>query len=149
MDPFTIDGRALRAKGEFIADSLYKHCILPGDGRRLKQTASISPGTSLKHRQARDCFAWANRVGENKKFFTLAACREGVRLLLEKPMVEVPFSGMSRDMWIQSQAKVIMHLCQRSRINCGSSFRFMRYQQSKIMDWEDTLPLQAGPALNI
>ena len=77
-------------------------------------------------------------------FFTLAACREGVKLLLRKEGVEVPFAGLSMDAWIESQARIIMKLAARARTNSGSSsLRFQSYNQSKFMDWEETLP-QAG-----
>ena len=145
LNPLEIEGNALRAKSQFIADSLYINCVLPDSGERLKRTAAISPASNLKCIAARKAFVWANYVGEKKKFFTMAACREAIKLLLGKDGVEVPFVGLSRDMWIESQAKVIMHLAQRSRMNCGSSLRFVTYRQSKLMDWQDTLPLEAGP----
>ena len=133
-----IHGHALGAKAVFIAENLYRHCVLPDGGQRLNKTASISPATSLKHKAAREAFSWAARVGSKKKFFTLAACRKAVRILLSKDDVNVPFSGLPMDMWVEAQAKLIMHLAQRSRINSGSSLRFLCYRQSTIMDWEET-----------
>ena len=145
MEPWGIEGHALHAKGNFIAECLYRHCVLPDGGQRLRKTAAISPGTSLKQHAARKAFKWAAHVGFGKKFFTLAACREGVKLLLRKEGVEVPFAGLSMDAWIESQAKVIMKLAARARTNSGSSsLRFRSYYQAKFMDWEETLP-QAGP----
>ena len=75
-----ISGCALHLKGLFIADALYRHCVLPDGGERLKKTGAISPATSLKHVAARKTFAWAGHVGEGNFFFTLAACRRGVQL---------------------------------------------------------------------
>lgn len=138
MDPTTIAGAALAAKGLFIAESLYRTCVIQDGGARLRKTGSISPGTSLKHGEARRAFKWASYVGEGKKFFTLAACRKAVQLLLSMPDVEIPFSGMSKTVWIESQAKVVMRLAQRARKNCGASLRFLAYNQSKTMDWEET-----------
>ena len=141
-----IDGAALLAKGAFIADALYRHCFLPDEGVRMKRTASISPGTSLKHVEARKAFQWAaniDDVGGGKKFFTLAACRKGVKLLLEKPDVVVPFVGLPQNLWVESQAKLVMKLAQRARKNSAASLRFWAYHQSKLMDWEDTLPVEA------
>lgn len=137
-----IDGANLLEKGAFIADSIYRHCFLPDSGARLKRTAAISPGTSLKVVAARKAFKWAAKVGGGKKFFTLAACRKGVQLFLEKPHVEVSFTGLPRHLWVESQAKVIMRLAQRSRINSSAIFRFRGYKQSKLMDWDQTLPLE-------
>jgi hypothetical protein len=145
MDPTDIGGRELYAKAAFIAQCLYSYCVLPDNGVRLRKTASISPGTSLKHREANKAFQWANQVRENQKFFTLAACREGIKMLLEKPHVEVPLVGLSMDAWITNQAKLVLKLCQRARINSGSSFRFAAYRQSKIMDWDETQAIEARP----
>lgn len=145
MDPTDIGGRELYAKAAFIAQRLYSYCVLPDNGLRLRKTASISPGTSLKHREANKAFQWANQVRENQKFFTLAACREGIKMLLEKPQVEVPLVGLSMDAWITNQAKLVLKLCQRARINSGSSFRFAAYRQSKIMDWDETQAIEARP----
>ena len=139
-----IDGAALLAKGAFIADALYRHCFLPDEGVRMRRTASIAPGTSLKHVAARKAFRWAANVGGGKKFFTLAACRKGVQLLLEKPDVVVPFVGLPQNLWVESQAKLVMKLAQRARKNSGASLRFWAYHQSKLMDWDDPLPMEAG-----
>ena len=62
-----IDGAALLAKGAYIADALYRHCFLPDEGVRMRRTASVSPGTSLKHSAARKAFQWAADVGGGKK----------------------------------------------------------------------------------
>ena len=142
MDPTNIDGAALAAKGLFIAESLYRTCVIQDGGARLRKTGAVSPGTSLKHVAAKTAFKWASHVGERKKFFTLAACRKGIQMLLSMPGVEIPFSGMSRGMWIESQAKIVMRLAQRARKNCGASLRFLTYHQSKIMDWEETQPIE-------
>lgn len=139
-----IDGAALLAKGAYIADALYRHCFLPDEGVRMRRTASVSPGTSLKHSAARKAFQWAADVGGGKFFFTLAACRKGVQLLLKKPDVVVPFVGLPQNLWVESQAKMVMKLAQRARKNSGASLRFWAYHQSKLMDWEDTLPVEAG-----
>ena len=69
MDPTDIGGRELYAKAAFIAQCLYSYCVLPDNGLRLRKTASISPGTSLKHREANKAFQWANQVRENQKNF--------------------------------------------------------------------------------
>ena len=106
MDPTDIGGRELYAKAAFIAQCLYSYCVLPDNGLRLRKTASISPGTSLKHREANKAFQWQIKYVRTKNFFTLAACREGIKMLLEKPQVEVPLVGLSMDAWITNQAKV-------------------------------------------
>ena len=140
-----INGSALHLKGLFIADALYRHCVLPDGGERLKKTGAISPATSLKHVAARKAFAWAGHVGEGKKKFTLAACRRGVQLLFDKPDVVIPLVGLPHHLWVESQAKTVMRLAQRARKNCQASLRFLGYQQSKYMDWEETQPVEAGP----
>ena len=59
--------------------------------------------------------------------------------------MEVPLVGLSMDAWITNQAKLVLKLCQRARINSGSSFRFAAYRQSKIMDWDETQAIEARP----
>ena len=63
-------------------------------------------------------------------------------MLLLKPDVTVPLVGLPHDLWVESQAKVVKRLAQRARRNLGGSLRFLAYQQSKTMDWEETLPLE-------
>lgn len=137
-----IPGDNLFAKGKFIAEALYVHCISPDRGERLKKTGSVSPSTTLKSRSGRESFRWAAKVGGRKKFFTKAACRLAIQLLMEKPDVVVPLVGLPYDMCVESQAKRVMHLAQRARKNSGAAYRFLSYQQSKFMDWQDTLPLE-------
>lgn len=139
-----VDGDNLLAKGVFIAESLYKHCFLPDQGARIKKTGSLSPGTSLKSKDARASFQWAADVGLGKKFFTMAACRKGVQLFLSKPGVQIPFCGLPANIWVEAQSKHVMRLAQRARRNCGASLRFRAYNQAKLMDFQETLPLEAG-----
>lgn len=56
----------LAAKAICISEYLYKHCVAPDDGKRLRETGLISPATSLKNRKAREAFLWARDV--NKLF---------------------------------------------------------------------------------
>jgi len=144
MEGRDIDGRALMAKAKFIADCLYKTCVAMDDGKRLRETASISPAQTLKSLKARRAFEWASNVARQSRFYTMAACRLGVELLLGYPNVEVPILGtLSKDVWVQQQGKIVMHLCQRARRNSGSaSLRFPAYRQSRSMDWEETQLMQ-------
>ena len=144
MDGYHISARASLAKGKFIADSLYRTCVAPDGGQRLKETGSIAPAGSLKCLAARHAFQWASKVSEQSRFYTLAACRMGVKLLLEYPGVQVPLLGtIPLDLWIEQQAKMVMHLCGRARRNSGSAtLRFPAYRQARSMDWEETLPMQ-------
>lgn len=132
----------LLAKGAFIADCLYTYCVLPDSGERLKRTGAICPSTTLKSSIGRKAFQWATQVQGRKKFFTTAACRKGVEMLLLKPDVVVPLVGLPHDLWVLSQTKVVKRLAQRARRNLGGSLRFLTYQQSKSMDWEETLPVE-------
>ena len=63
-------------------------------------------------------------------------------MLLLKPHVAVPLVGLPHDLWVESQAKVVKRLAQRARRNLLGSLRFLAYQQSKTMDWEETMPLE-------
>lgn len=144
MDGKNIDGRALMAKAKFIADCLYKTCVAMDDGKRLRETGSISPAQSLKSLNARRAFEWASNVASQSRFYTMAACRLAVDLLLSYPNVEVPIlATIPKDMWVQQQGKIVLHLCQRARRNSGSaSLRFPAYRQSRSMDWEETQLMQ-------
>lgn len=144
-----IDGAALHAKGAYIARCLYQTCIRPDGGERFRRTGSLSPATSLKQKKGRKAFEWASDVGGGKKFYTLAACRLAVEMLLEDKQLVVPLVGLSHHTWVESQARTVMRLAQRSRKNSGASLRFLGYRQSKLMDWQETLELdQVGCSVN-
>lgn len=137
-------GKDLVSRAKFIAESLYRECIDKDGGVRLRQTGALSPAGSLKSHNARFAFDWASHIPMERKFFTKAACRMAIQTLLSMPNVEVPrLPGMPLELWIEQQAKVVQHLCQRSRKNRGSSMRFPAYRQLS-MDWTDTLPMEAG-----
>ena len=127
-------GEHLAAKAVFISDCLYRNCFVPDGGERIKKTASISPGSTLKSNRVRKAFAWATNL-EGRKFFTMAACRKAIEHFLRKPDVLIPFVGLPQELWIESQAKQIMRLCQRARKNGSASCRFWAYHQSRMMDW--------------
>ena len=144
MDGYHITGKALLAKAAFIADNLYQTCVVPDGGQRLRETGAISPATSLKNVRARRAFEWASHVSYQAKFFTLAACRLGVQQLLRYQNVDV-LATTPKDTWVEQQAKLVMQLCARSRKNCGSArLRTLSYRQAGLMDWDQTMPLQAG-----
>ena len=141
MDGFAIDGHALWAKASFIAENLYKSCVLDDGGKRLRDTGAISPSSTLKSVAGRKAFAWASRVKHSSRFYTLAACRLAVRMLLKYPNVKIPIVGTdSMDTWAESQGKLVMYLCKRARKNSGSTNRLAR---KTTMDWEETLPMEA------
>lgn len=135
-------GSDIVSRAKLIAESIYHACINPDKGVRVKETGSISPARSLKNLKARKAFRWAGDVAVKHKYFTRAACRLAIRYLLEMPNVEVPsLPQMPMDHWIEQQAKLIQHLCQRSRKNSVSSMRFEAYRQRRTMDWETTVPM--------
>ena len=131
-------------KSRYIAESLYRFCVVPDDGKRLRETGSVSPSSTLKCRAAKAAFEWASSVPHKKKYFTLAACREAIQLLAKKPDVHIPqVVGLPLELWLEQQAKIVLHLCQRSRKNSGSALRFQSYRQSCSMDWVETVPYEA------
>ena len=133
------------SRANYIAESLYQTCVWPDKGVRLRETGAISPSSTLKNVKTRKAFEWAGTVQHNKKFFTRAACRMAVSRLLSMPDVQIPsVQGLTREIWEEQQTKVVAHLCRRSRKNFGSSLRFPAYKQLCTMDWEETLPLEAG-----
>lgn len=141
MDGYAIEGKALWAKATFIAESLYKSCVVGDGGKRLRDTGAISPSTTLKSVAGRNAFAWASKVKTSSRFYTLAACRLAMQMLLKYPNVKIPIVGSdSLDLWVETQGKVVMHLCKRARKNSGSSQRLAR---KKSMDWDETLPMEA------
>ena len=132
----------LDRKSIFIAEKLFKHCISPNGGKRLRETGSISPGTSLKHGGARKAFSWCNFVPKETRFFTLASIRMAIKRLLVTQQLQPPcVAGLSFEIWLENQAKCILHLCQRSRKNCSAQFRFASYNQKRLMDFQDTMPM--------
>ena len=44
LEDLHLDGKAM-----WIANMLFEHCIEPDGGKRLRETGSIAPGSSLKH----------------------------------------------------------------------------------------------------
>ena len=112
-----ISGANVLAKATWIAHQLYKHCVLPDDGLRLRKTGSVSPSTSLKTQSGKDAYRWAGAVG-GKRVFTLKACRMALVQLLQMPGVDVPLvGGLTRDQWVAQQAKYVMYFSQRARKN--------------------------------
>lgn len=138
------DGADLVTRARFIAESIYRECIDKDGGERLRLTGALSPARTLKNQKAKFAFDWAGAIPLDRKYFTKAACRMAIKQLLSMPKVQVPvLPGMPVEMWIEQQAKVIQHLCQRSRKNRGSGLRFAAYRQ-RSMDWTDTVPMEAG-----
>ena len=140
---------SLQGKAQFIANGLFQNCVLPDGGERLRRTGSISPGMSLKSTSARKAFQWATAAPGGQKFFSLAACRKAIRILMSMDSVTVPqLPGLPYELWLENQAKVVHHLCQRARRNFSfcSRFRFAAYRQSRSMDWEET-QLEVGSCI--
>ena len=52
-------GSDVLSRASFIAESIYKTCIVPDAGTRLRETGAISPANSLKSVRARKAFEWA------------------------------------------------------------------------------------------
>ena len=142
MAPGEVD---LVSKGNFIAENLFKFCVAPDSGKRLRETGVVAPATTLKNKCARSAFEWAASVTQKKKYFTLAACRMAIKTLISMKGVDIPLiPTLPLDMWVEQQAKIVCHLAQRSRRNCRSQYRFCGYKQMSWMDIQDTLPLQVG-----
>jgi hypothetical protein len=144
------DKKSLESKALVIADNLYRSCVAPDAGKRLRETGSISPGSSLKQSNTNSAFRWVNEIDcrSSPRFFTEAACQLGIKKLLEKPGVEIPaVVGLPFELWLTQQARIVQHLCQRARKTVGSALRFQRIRQSRTMDWAETLPMQASYCL--
>ena len=137
--------RGLESKANTIAANLFKYCIEPDGGKRVRETGSISPASTLKNRKAREAFSWANLLNRSKtRYFTQAGVRLGIMKLLENYDVQVPIvPGLPFELWLTQQSKVILHMCKRARKNSLASLRFLGYRQSS-MDWTDTIPMEAG-----
>lgn len=140
------DSRSLESKALVIADNLYRACVAPDSGKRLRESGSISPGSSLKQVRTSQAFQWVNhlKIASASRYFTLAACELGIKKLLEKLGVVIPaVVGLPFELWLVQQARVVQHLCQRARKTIGSRLRFARLRQSRTMDWTETLALEA------
>lgn len=136
------DATSVISKALWICENLYKYCVAPDGGKRIRETGAIAPAGTLKHFRARFAFLWASEVGFNKRFFTEAAVRLGILKLLEKKEISIPCSsGIPYELWLQRETKTVLHLCQRSRRNFGSQLRFPAYRQQKSMDYMETLPM--------
>lgn len=128
------------SKAIWIADMLYKNCIAPDNGKRVRETGSISPASCLKNGRARLAFSWAASVAFSKRYFTEVAVRKALLKLIEMEGVRIPLgAGLPFELWLQQQTRSVLHLCQRARKNFGSSLR-----QSRSMDWQETLPMEAN-----
>lgn len=145
------DNVGLARKAICVAENLYKFCVAIDDGKRLRETGCIPPASTLKNRKCRDAFMWARRVNQyNQRFFTMAAVRMGIIRMLDTYSLNVPIvNGMTFEVWLIQQSKLVLHLCQRARKNSGSSLRFLAYRQSTSMDWMDTVPMEAGYLINL
>lgn len=142
MDGRGLKGNSLKAKIAYISHWLYTSCVLPDDGTRLRETGCLAPARSLKNKVARQAFKWASNVAYAEKIFTMAACRGGITHMMRLHKLELPLvAGQTEEDWIENQTKIIHHLCQRARKNCGSALRFAGYRQSRAMDWEQTVPM--------
>ena len=138
---------SLESKAIVIAENIYRTCVAPDSGQRLRETGVIPPGTNLKQTRTSRAFSWVNDIDVSctRRFFTLAACQRGIEKLLEKPGVQVPVvHGIPHQLWLMQQTRLVQYLCQRARKTVGSSLRFPLLQQSRVMDWQDTLPLEAS-----
>ncbi len=135
---------SLISKALWICENLYKNCVAPDDGKRIRETGAIAPAGTLKNSRARSAFLWASEVGFNKRFFTEASVRLGILKLVEKEGVSIPCHvGIPYELWLQRETKTVLHLCQRSRRNFGAQLRFPAYRQLKSMDFMETLPMEA------
>ena len=131
-------------RANHIAEWLYRTCVLPDGGVRLRETGVIPPTSSLKHTKTREACEWAGKITHKQKYFTKAACRMAVVRLLELPRVQIPsVQGLFRELWEEQQSKLVAHLCRRARKNFGSHFRFPAYKQLCSMDWQETMPMHA------
>ena len=140
LEDLHLDGKAI-----WLANMLFEHCIEPDGGKRLRETGSIAPASSLKHGACRKAFKWCESVPK-KRFFTMPSLRLAISRLLTRENLTIPFvSGLPFELWLERQSKHILHLCQRSRKNCSAQYRFQSYRQkSWTMDWADTVPMEAG-----
>ena len=136
----------LVAKANFIAEKLFQHCVVPDSGKRLRETGSISPASTLKNKEARAAFEWAATVNTQKKNISpLLRVEWLLEKLFQMKGVDIPVvPHLPVDMWVEIQAKTICHLCQRCRRNSGSQLRFRGYRQRCSMDFQETLPLEVG-----
>lgn len=137
------DSAHLIAKAALIADHLYRSCVAPDGGQRLRESGTIPPGTSLKQNKTRKAFEWVTELKAAcaNRYFTLAACQLAIEMMLKKPGVRIPHVGLPHNLWLVQQARLIKHLCRRARKSVGSRLRFTRLRQSRTMDWQQTVPM--------
>lgn len=96
---------------------LYKNCIAPDNGKRVRETGSISPASCLKNGRARLAFSWAASVAFSKRYFTEVAVRKALLKLIEMEGVRIPLgAGLPFELWLQQQTRSVLHLCQRARL---------------------------------
>ena len=99
-----------------ITELIYKNCIQP-DPDRIKQTGTLLPTPSLRHKRTRECLSFARDI--EGRIFTQALVRDCLRALLANPVkysLELPCTpGFSSERWIQDESKVLHKLLKRAR----------------------------------
>ena len=53
------------SKVRYIAQELYRTCVEPDEGARVKATGSLSPKGTLKHKESKRVFAWSGEIHEH------------------------------------------------------------------------------------
>ena len=110
------------SKVRYISQELYRHCVQPDAGERVRTTGSLAPKGSLKHRSCREAFVWCGGIHEHR-FFTRSAVKTALVRLLDFYELEVPICnspGLTRADWLKGQAKLIQHLCKRAVKNASA-----------------------------
>ena len=122
---FQMPASPLQTKVRYIARELYRTCVEPDQGARVRGTGSLSPKLTLRYRKGKEAFEWCRRVHE-PRYFTRTAVKGALNCLLDHYKVEVPLcelEGLTRKEWIRRQTKAVQHLCKRAVKNAFAKSR--------------------------
>ncbi|CAE7328479.1 unnamed protein product [Symbiodinium sp. CCMP2592] len=122
---FQMPESPLQTKVRYIAQELYRTCVEPDRGARVRGTGSLSPKISLRYRKGKEAFEWCRCVHE-PRYFTRTAVKGALNHLLDHYKIEVPLcelEGLTRKEWIRRQTKAVQHLCKRAVKNAFAKSR--------------------------
>ena len=105
----SLPAMARAEKISMISKLVFDHCVAPHT-ERIRQTGSILPTSSLRHKSTRDTLSWAKDLDQGR-YFTHALVRDVLTDILETHKVDLPCTpGFSQQKWVEDQSR-ILHKC--------------------------------------
>ncbi|CAE7568931.1 unnamed protein product [Symbiodinium natans] len=105
-------------KGVQLTELLYRNLVIP-DQARIKQTGSLLPTASLRHRQTREALAFVRDFDYegHERLFTEKFVKACLRKLLEAPYsLDLPCTpGFQKEAWTNEEGKRLHSLIKKAR----------------------------------